>query len=42
MFSLEENVENEVLNRIKKITGHKYIARMQGAASFALEIMISN
>lgn len=37
-----EKIENDVLKRIKKITGHKYIARMQGAASLALEIMISN
>jgi len=37
-----QEIENNVLNRLKKITGHKYIARMQGAASFALEIMINN
>ena len=37
-----ENIEKKVLNRLKKISGHKYIARMQGAASFALEIMINN
>ena len=37
-----ENIEKKVLNRGKKISGHKYIARMQGAASFALEIMINN
>ena len=37
-----ENIEKKVLNRLKKMSGHKHIARMQGAASFALEIMINN
>jgi aspartate aminotransferase-like enzyme len=37
-----EKIENFVLNKLKKISGHKYIARMQGSASFALELMISN
>ena len=35
-------LENKVLNKIKKISGHSSIARMQGSASFALEVMISN
>jgi len=35
-------IENYVLNALKKMTGHKNIARMQGAASFALEVMINN
>jgi aspartate aminotransferase-like enzyme len=37
-----EKIEEKVLNNILKISGHKYIARLQGAASLALEIMISN
>ena len=37
-----EKLENNVLNRIKRLSGHTYIARMQGSASFALEIMILN
>ena len=37
-----EKMENHVLENIKKISGHKYIARMQGAASLALEVMINN
>ena len=37
-----EKLENKVLNKIKKISGHSSIARMQGSASFALEVMISN
>jgi len=37
-----QKLEENVLNKIKKISGHKYIARMQGAASLALEIMINN
>ena len=36
-----QKIENNVLNKLKKISGHKNIARLQGAASFALEIMIS-
>ena len=37
-----EKIENFVLNKLKKISQHKNIARMQGSASFALEVMISN
>ena len=37
-----QKIENNVLNKLKKISGHKNIARLQGAASFALEIMINN
>ena len=37
-----EKIENIVLNKLKKISSHKHIARMQGAASFALEVMINN
>ncbi len=35
-------IEDNVLNRLKKFTNHKNIARMQGSASFALEVMINN
>ena len=35
-------LENYVLGKLKKITNHRNIARMQGAASFALEVMINN
>ncbi len=37
-----QKIENSVLNRLKKISNHEHIARMQGAASFALEVMINN
>ena len=37
-----EKIENLVLKRLKKLTDHKNIARMQGSASFALEVMINN
>ncbi len=37
-----QKIENNVLNKLKRISGHNKIARMQGAASFALEIMINN
>ncbi|MAH97795.1 MAG: hypothetical protein CMA12_00390 [Euryarchaeota archaeon] len=37
-----EKLEKYVLNRLKKITSHTNIARMQGSASFALEVMINN
>ena len=37
-----EKIEKRVLKSILKISGHKNIARLQGAASFALEIMICN
>ena len=36
-----EKIENIVLSKLKNISHHKYIARMQGAASFALEVMIN-
>ncbi len=35
-------IEDQVLNSLKKITGHSHIARLQGSASLALEIMTSN
>lgn len=37
-----DEIEKRVLKNILKISGHKYIARLQGAASLGLEIMISN
>jgi len=37
-----EKIENNVLSKLKKISNHKFIARMQGSASFALEVMINN
>lgn len=37
-----DRIEKRVLNKILKLSGHKKIARLQGAASLALEIMISN
>ena len=37
-----QKIENNVLGRLKKITNHRNIARMQGSASFALEVMINN
>ena len=37
-----QKLENYVLKKLKKLTSHKNIARMQGAASFALEVMINN
>ena len=37
-----EKIEKEVLKKILNISGQKKIARLQGAASFALEVMISN
>jgi len=36
------DVEETVLNKLKEMTGHKLIARMQGSASLALEIMSMN
>lgn len=40
---LEYNkIEDYVLKKLKQISKHKFIARMQGSASFALEIMINN
>ena len=35
-------VEEMVLNTLKAMTGHRHIARMQGSASLALEIMMLN
>ena len=35
-------IETKVLEKLKKISGHKDIIRLQGAASLALEVMISN
>ena len=37
-----DKIENRVLKNILKICGHKKIARLQGSASLALEIMVSN
>ena len=37
-----DKIEDRVLKNILKISGHKNIARLQGSASFALEIMITN
>jgi aspartate aminotransferase-like enzyme len=37
-----KKIELNVLNRLKNISGHKYIARLQGSASLALEILASN
>ena len=37
-----EKIENSVLKKIKNISGHKEIVRLQGAASLALEILIYN
>ena len=37
-----DKIEKEVLKNILKISGYKHIARLQGAASLALEIMILN
>ena len=34
--------ETDVLNQLKKMTGHEKIARMQGSGSLALEIMARN
>lgn len=34
--------ENNVLNKLKTISGHRNIARMQGSGSFALELVCSN
>lgn len=36
------NVEEQVLRALKGMTGHQHIARMQGSASLALEIMALN
>ena len=37
-----DSIEKRVLKNILKISGHKNIARLQGAASLALEVMICN
>lgn len=37
-----ENVENIVLSRLKEMSGHSKIARLQGSASLALEIAALN
>ena len=37
-----EKIENIVLNKLKNMSKHKHITRMQGSASFALEVMINN
>ena len=37
-----EKIENYVLKRLKRMTDHRNIARLQGSASFALEVMINN
>ena len=37
-----DTIEKYVLNKIKKITGHDYIAKFQGSGSLALEIMTIN
>ena len=37
-----KNIERKVLNMLKNISGHKYIARLQGSASLALEILVAN
>ncbi len=36
------NLERKVLNKIKRLAGHKDIARLQGSASLAIEILINN
>ena len=37
-----EKLEFDVLNRLKKLSGHSNIVRMQGSASLALEILTMN
>ena len=37
-----EKLELNVLNRLKKLSGHSNIVRMQGSASLALEILAMN
>ena len=37
-----EKLENRVLNRLKRLSGHRYISRMQGSGSLALEIVSLN
>ena len=40
--SVYDKIENRVLDTLKKMSGHKKIARLQGAASLALEVMVNN
>jgi len=37
-----QKIEKFVLNRLKKMTGHRNLVRLQGSASLALEISIQN
>ena len=37
-----EKMERKVLNKLKSMSGHKQIARMQGSGSLAIEIMCHN
>ena len=37
-----EKIEKYVLNKLKSMSKHNYIARMQGSGSLALEIVVSN
>ena len=37
-----ERIEKFVLNKLKKMSKHQYIARMQGSGSLALEIVVTN
>jgi cytidyltransferase-like protein len=37
-----DNSEKYVLNALKKLSGHKHITRLQGSATLALEISITN
>ena len=37
-----DKIETEVLDNLKSISGHQFIARMQGSGSMALEVMITN
>lgn len=37
-----QDVEDRVLTRLRQMTGHKHIARLQGSASLALEVAIRN
>ena len=39
---LYENLEHRVLEKLKLMSGHKNIVRMQGSASLALEILVNN
>ena len=37
-----DSIESEVLSSIRNLTQHQYIARMQGSATFAIEVAVSN